>query len=31
MSEQREDLAPGDEAPPEEPSAEENLCPDCGG
>ena len=26
-----EDLAPGDEAPPGEPSAGENVCPDCGG
>ena len=27
----RDDLAPGDEAPPGEPSAGENVCPDCGG
>ena len=26
-----EDLAPGDEAPPGEPSAGENVCPECGG
>ena len=25
------DLAPGDEAPPEEPSAGENVCPACSG
>jgi hypothetical protein len=31
MSEEQRDMRPGDEAPPEEPSAEENLCPDCGG
>lgn len=29
--EQPEDLAPGDEAPPDEPSAGENICPECGG
>ena len=29
--EHRKDLAPGDEAPPGEPSAGENLCPECGG
>ncbi len=26
-----DDLAPGDEAPPGEPSAGENVCPECGG
>ena len=26
-----EGLAPGDEAPPEEPSAGVNACPECGG
>ena len=26
-----DDLRPGDEAPPEEPSAGENTCPACGG
>jgi hypothetical protein len=25
------DLRPGDEAPPEDPSAAENICPACGG
>ena len=25
------DLSPGDEAPPDEPSAGENICPACGG
>jgi hypothetical protein len=25
------ELAPGDEAPEEEPSAAENICPECGG
>jgi hypothetical protein len=25
------DIAPGDEAPPEEPSSGENICPKCGG
>jgi RecJ-like exonuclease len=25
------DQAPGDEAPPEEPSSGENACPECGG
>ena len=24
-------MRPGDEAPPEEPAAAENTCPDCGG
>ena len=28
---ERDEMAPGDEAPPEEPSAGENLCPECGG
>jgi hypothetical protein len=27
----RPDQAPGDEAPPDEPSSGENVCPDCGG
>ena len=27
----RPDTSPGDEAPPEEPSAGENVCPECGG
>ena len=27
----REDMAPGDELPPEQPPAGENECPDCGG
>ncbi len=34
MSEGREDpteMRPGDEAPAEEPSAAENVCPECGG
>ena len=26
-----DDLRPGDEAPPDEPSAGENTCPACGG
>ena len=26
-----DDLAPGDERPPEEPAAGENICPVCGG
>lgn len=26
-----DDLTPGDEAPPGEPSAGENVCPECGG
>ncbi|HEX2128976.1 MAG TPA: hypothetical protein VHF58_07135 [Solirubrobacterales bacterium] len=26
-----DELRPGDEVPPEEPSAGENTCPDCGG
>ena len=26
-----EPMAPGDEAPPEHPSASENACPDCDG
>ena len=26
-----ENLKPGDEAPPGEPAAAENTCPDCGG
>jgi RecJ-like exonuclease len=25
------DVAPGDEAPPDEPSSGENVCPECGG
>jgi DnaJ-class molecular chaperone len=25
------EIAPGDEAPPEEPSSGENVCPQCGG
>ena len=29
--EPRQGLAPGDEAPPAESSAAENLCPECGG
>lgn len=28
---QSEDVSPGDEAPPDEPSAAENVCPECGG
>ena len=32
MSEPRhERMRPGDEAPPEEPAAAENVCPECGG
>ena len=31
MDEQRDDMAPGDEAPPEENSAGENVCPRCEG
>jgi hypothetical protein len=27
----REDMAPGDEAPPEQPPAGEDQCPDCEG
>jgi hypothetical protein len=27
----REDMAPGDEAPPEQPPAGANTCPDCHG
>ena len=27
----REDMAPGDEAPPESEAAGEDLCPECGG
>ncbi|HEV3000835.1 MAG TPA: hypothetical protein VGW75_08880 [Solirubrobacteraceae bacterium] len=27
----RDEMRPGDEAPPGEPSAGENLCPRCGG
>jgi hypothetical protein len=27
----REDMAPGDEVPPEQPPAGEEACPDCGG
>jgi len=27
----RSDMAPGDELPPEQPSAGENVCPDCEG
>jgi len=27
----RDDMAPGDEAPPEQPPAGENECPDCDG
>jgi hypothetical protein len=27
----REDMAPGDELPPEQPPAAENQCPDCDG
>ena len=31
MSEERDDMAPGDEAPPGENSAGENVCERCGG
>ena len=31
MDEPREDMSTGDEAPPEEPSAGENVCPRCEG
>lgn len=31
MSEPRDDMAPGDEAPPEENSTGENVCPRCAG
>jgi hypothetical protein len=31
MDDERETPRPGDEAPPEEPSAGENACPVCGG
>ena len=31
MADPRDDLAPGDEAPPGTPGAGENLCRDCGG
>ena len=27
----REDMAPGDEVPPEQPPAGDEQCPDCGG
>jgi hypothetical protein len=27
----RDDMAPGDEIPPEQPPAGEEQCPDCGG
>ena len=27
----RTDMRPGDEAPPDEPSAAENICPECSG
>ncbi len=29
--EEREDMKPGDEAPPGEPAAAANVCPACGG
>jgi hypothetical protein len=29
--ESHDDIAPGDEAPPQEPSSGENVCPECGG
>lgn len=31
MDEPREDMAPGDEAPPDESSAGDNVCPRCNG
>ena len=30
-TDQPEPMRPGDEAPPDEPSAGENICPRCGG
>jgi hypothetical protein len=31
MTSSSDELKPGDEAPPDEPSAGEDLCPECGG